>query len=74
VDRGQCLPRLLGVDPGTPLPPEQALGRIHPLGAAWRLMGRHRRPIDPADEVHPSVRYRVDALRGTDHPYTPKLP
>jgi uncharacterized protein (DUF2235 family) len=65
---------LLGVDPGMPLPPERALGRIHPLGAAWRLMGRHRRPIDPADEVHPSVRYRVDALRGTDHPYTPQLP
>ena len=66
--------RLLDAELGTPLPDDRALGRIHPNGRAWDLLGRHVRRFETGDEVHPSVRYRIDALRGTDHPYTPPLP
>jgi hypothetical protein len=56
--------KLLDADLGAALPADRAQGLIHTHDAAWRALGRHRRVIGPTDEVHPSVRDRVEALRG----------
>ena len=62
--------RLLTVDLDEPLPEDHALGALHPAGAMWRLVGSRQRPIQPGDEVHPSVRVRM----ARDTSYRPSLP
>lgn len=66
----------VGASPGAALPDEHCLGKIHHNGPLWFLagLGWHRRPIEPGDEVHPSVRRRVELTAGTARPYDPKLP
>jgi hypothetical protein len=66
--------KLLDADLGAALSADHARGLVHTHNTAWRALGRHRRPICPSDEVHPSVRDRVKALRGTRRPYNVQLP
>lgn len=67
--------RLLKVDLGAPVPVERALGRIHPNGKSWALLGGWRtREILPGDAVHPSVLHRIEATSGDASPYRPALP
>ncbi|MEZ4502973.1 MAG: DUF2235 domain-containing protein [Dehalococcoidia bacterium] len=50
----------LGIEPGEPLPEDYALGRVHPNGWPWFLLGagwRRRRLLED-DEIHPSVETR----------------
>lgn len=66
----------LGVEPGTPLPDDHCLGRIHGNEWPWALVGLgwRRRVIRSDDEVHPSVHARIAATREAATPYTPRLP
>ena len=66
----------LPVGPGESLPGGHALGRIHANGPGWAVlgMGWHNRRIRPDDEVHPSVRARIEATRSGPDPYSPDLP
>jgi uncharacterized protein (DUF2235 family) len=75
VDAG-AYHRHITVPPGHDLPAEHALGRVHPCGLAWALVGPgwHHRTIGPGDEIHPSVHDRVHATRGTAAPYAPAVP
>lgn len=66
--------RLLGVRFGEKIPDERALGRIHTNGGRWRLLGWRTRPVLAGDEVHPSVRHRVEATSGGAGAYRPTLP
>jgi uncharacterized protein (DUF2235 family) len=68
--------RQVGVPPGQPLPDDYALGQIHANPWGWAIIGAgwHRRQIRPGDELHPSVRHRIDATAGTTRPYRPRLP
>jgi uncharacterized protein (DUF2235 family) len=68
--------RHLSVAQGEDLPADRALGRIHANQIGWAALGLgwHRRVTRPTDEIHPSVRDRVDATRTTAHPYTPRIP
>jgi uncharacterized protein (DUF2235 family) len=64
--------RLVGVDIGDDLPADRALGVIHPNNPWWWLAGGWRpRPIRPDDELHPSVRYRIEATKNDATPYRP---
>lgn len=67
--------KLLGVPPGTPLPADNALGRIHHNSRWWAVVGAgwHRREIRPGDQLHPSVAQRVAATAGSADPYRPDL-
>ena len=68
--------RQIGVNVGRPLPGDNALGQIHKNGLGWAVAGAgwHRRQIVPGDEIHPSVRDRIDATAGARKPYRPRLP
>jgi uncharacterized protein (DUF2235 family) len=63
------------VSPGEDLPHTYSEGRIHTNGLGWAVfgMGWRRRSIRSTDEIHPSVRQRVDATRGSAQPYRPKI-
>ncbi|WP_219414255.1 DUF2235 domain-containing protein [Pseudonocardia nigra] len=66
--------RHVGVRPGEELPPDRALGRIHRNRSVWGVLGWHRRRVLEPDEIHPSVRERIEATRGDDRPYRPAVP
>lgn len=67
--------RQVKVTYGAALADELALGRIHAASRWWALLGGWRtREIRPGDEIHPSVRHRVDATVGARSPYRPTLP
>ena len=68
--------KLLGVSQGTPVPDEDARGRIHVNGGAWWWLGFgwHQRRICPGDVVHPSVLRRIELTANDKRPYQPKLP
>lgn len=64
----------LGVGIDDELPPERAMGRIHPNDKWWWLAGGWReRRIRDGDEVHPSVLYRVVQTKSDKKPYHPDL-
>lgn len=64
--------RLVAVDIGGDLPADRALGVIRPNTPWWWLAGGWRpRPIRPDDELHPSVRYRIEATKNDAPPYRP---
>lgn len=58
---------------GSELPREHVLGEIHANGWSWGLLGLgwHHRKIRPGDEVHPSVRDRMDLTNSGYHPDIP---
>lgn len=66
----------LGVQVDQPLPDDYALGQIHPNGFGWAIIGAgwYHRVIRPGDEIHPSVRHRIEATAGTAEPYRPPFP
>lgn len=66
----------VGVPVGQPLPESHALGQIHANSFGWVFLGAgwHRRTIRPGDDIHPSVRYRIQATANTAKPYRPRLP
>jgi uncharacterized protein (DUF2235 family) len=65
--------RLVGVNIADDLPADRALGVILPNNRSWRLAGGWRpRRIRPDDELHPSVRYRIEATKNDPTPYLPK--
>jgi hypothetical protein len=52
---------------------DRALGVIHPNSRWWWFAGGWRsRRIRPDDELHPSVRYRIEATKNGPKPYLPK--
>lgn len=65
----------LGVPPGSLLPRQHAVdGHLHPNSRWWVLTGPgRRREVRPNDELHPSVRQRVEATEGSRKPYRPDL-
>jgi uncharacterized protein (DUF2235 family) len=64
---------LVGVNIGDDLPADRALGVIVPNNGWWVLArGWRPRPILPDDDLHPSVRYRIEATKGDSKPYRPK--
>lgn len=66
--------KLLGIAPGEPLPADHALGKIHTNSTWWAAAGGwHHRPIRPGDQLHPSVRHRIDVTADSQHPYRPEL-
>ena len=68
--------KLVGAPPGRPLPVETALGRIHHNSRWWAVagLGWHHRVIRHDDQIHPSVRQRIDATAHDPHPYRPAIP
>jgi uncharacterized protein (DUF2235 family) len=65
--------RLVGVNIDDDLPTDRALGVILPNNRWWWLAGGwHLRPIQPDDELHPSVRYRMRETKNDHEPYRPK--
>jgi uncharacterized protein (DUF2235 family) len=64
---------LVGVNLDDDLPADRALGVILPNNRWWWLAGGwHLRCIQPDDELHPSVRYRIEATKNDPTPYRPK--
>jgi uncharacterized protein (DUF2235 family) len=65
--------RLVEVKFDDDLPVDRALGVILPNSRWWRLArGWRSRPIRGDDELHPSVRYRIEATKDDAKPYRPK--
>jgi uncharacterized protein (DUF2235 family) len=66
----------LSVSPDEELPADHCLGKLHANGLGWAVVGLgwHRRRVRPGDEVHPSVRQRVEATRSSPQPYAPEIP
>jgi uncharacterized protein (DUF2235 family) len=66
--------RVLDAKLGEELPADHALGTIHANGLLWWLIGLgwRRREIRAGDEVHPSVRHRIEATRSAAEPYVPR--
>ena len=67
--------KLVGVPPGTLLPPGYALGKIHSNSPWWGVagFGWHRRTIRQGNHVHPSVRQRVKDTANSPRPYRPNI-
>jgi uncharacterized protein (DUF2235 family) len=67
--------KLVGVPPGTPLPPAYPLGKIHTNSLWWAVagFGWHHRTIRQDDHVHPSVRQRIKDTANSRHPYRPSI-
>ncbi|NUT50845.1 MAG: DUF2235 domain-containing protein [Saccharothrix sp.] len=68
--------RHITVSPDEDLPPDHALGKLHPNGFAWAVLGFgwHRRSCREDDEVHETVYARMDATRDDSKPYHPPVP
>jgi uncharacterized protein (DUF2235 family) len=64
---------LVGVNLDDDLPADRALGVILPNNRWWWLAGGwHLRPIQPDDQLHQSVRYRIEVTKNDPKPYLPK--
>lgn len=66
----------LGIAPGDQLPQDACLGKIHPNGFGWAILGLgwRRRVIQRGDEIHESVHDRIAASQTAATQYTPCLP
>jgi uncharacterized protein (DUF2235 family) len=61
--------KLLSIELGAELPEDTVLGKIHPAGWMWGLLGSRERAISAEDVFHPSVRMRMEL----DSSYSPRF-